>query len=86
MKCLNTRCDYYGRGLAEWKVRDQVIAELRAAAKMRAVAETTSDTTESDQTPEQKGHSSGLILLMLKQSGATELIKQFQQLVLSWSR
>ena len=77
LKCLNTRCDYYGRGLAEWKVRDQVIAELRAAApKMRAVAETTSDTMESDQTPEQKALQQRIdSLLMLKQSGATELDK-----------
>ena len=73
----NTRCDYYGRGLAEWKVRNQVIAELRAAApKMRALAETTSDTTENDQTPEQKALQQRIdSLLMLKQSGATELDK-----------
>ena len=32
LKCTNLHCSHYGRGLAEWKVRAQVIDELRAAA------------------------------------------------------
>lgn len=39
MKCTNVICRWYGRGLAEWKVRDQVIAALRdAAERMAAIA------------------------------------------------
>ena len=32
LKCTNLHCTWHGRGLAEWKVRAQVIGELRAAA------------------------------------------------------
>ena len=32
LKCTHLHCRFWGRGLAEWKVRDQVIEELRAAA------------------------------------------------------
>lgn len=35
-KCTNLRCRWYGRGLAEWKVKDQVFAALRAAADQMA--------------------------------------------------
>jgi len=31
LKCQNPRCEYYGRGLAEFKVRDQMISVLEAA-------------------------------------------------------
>ena len=32
LKCMNPACEWYGRGLAEWKVRDQVVRELREIA------------------------------------------------------
>lgn len=38
MKCTNVLCDWYGRGLAEWKVREQVIEALRNAADQMAAA------------------------------------------------
>ena len=39
LKCSNLLCSHYGRGLAEWKVRDQVIEALRGAAdQMAAIA------------------------------------------------
>ena len=36
LKCMNPACEWYGRGLAEWKVRAQVIRELREAASQVA--------------------------------------------------
>jgi DNA invertase Pin-like site-specific DNA recombinase len=38
-KCTNLHCRWYGRGLAEWKVKDQLFEVLRAAAnRVAAVA------------------------------------------------
>lgn len=37
LKCSNLLCSHYGRGLAEWKVRAQVIEALRGAADQMAV-------------------------------------------------
>lgn len=34
LRCSNSLCDWYGRGLAEWKVRDQVIEALRQGAEL----------------------------------------------------
>jgi DNA invertase Pin-like site-specific DNA recombinase len=36
LKCTNLHCSHFGRGLAEWKVRAQVIEELRGAADQMA--------------------------------------------------
>jgi DNA invertase Pin-like site-specific DNA recombinase len=33
LKCTKHRCPFYGRGLAEWKVREQVIEALRVTAE-----------------------------------------------------
>ena len=33
LKCQHLKCAWHGRGLAEWKVRDQVVACLREAAQ-----------------------------------------------------
>ena len=52
LKCTNLHCSHYGRGLAEWKVRAQVIAELRAAADQMAstaAAPTITEATPADQ-------------------------------------
>lgn len=39
LKCTNVLCAWYGRGLAEWKVRAQVIEALRSqAARMAQIA------------------------------------------------
>lgn len=35
LKCTNLLCQWYGRGLAEWKVRGQVIAAIREGASLR---------------------------------------------------
>jgi len=37
LKCTNLACQWYGRGLAEWKVRDQVIAAIRAGSSLRSL-------------------------------------------------
>jgi len=37
LKCSNLRCSHFGRGLAEWKIRAQVIEALRAAAERMAM-------------------------------------------------
>ncbi len=34
LRCSNSLCDWYGRGLAEWKVRDQLIEALRQGAEL----------------------------------------------------
>jgi hypothetical protein len=36
LKCTNLHCSHYGRGLAEWKVRQHVVAKLRTAADCMA--------------------------------------------------
>jgi len=33
LKCMNNKCDFYGRGLAEFKVKDQVIEAINANAQ-----------------------------------------------------
>jgi DNA invertase Pin-like site-specific DNA recombinase len=35
MKCTNLLCQWYGRGLAEWKVRGQVIAAIREGTSLQ---------------------------------------------------
>lgn len=40
LKCTNLHCSHYGRGLAEWKVKQQVIEELRNAASAMAIIST----------------------------------------------
>jgi LSD1 subclass zinc finger protein len=37
LKCTNLACQWYGRGLAEWKVRDQVIEAIRAGSSLRSL-------------------------------------------------
>ena len=34
LRCSNSICDWYGRGLAEWKVRDRLIQALRQGAEL----------------------------------------------------
>ena len=42
LKCTNLRCQWYGRGLAEWKIREQVIAALEGChAQMAELAAAT---------------------------------------------
>ena len=41
LKCLNPRCDWYGKGIAESKVREQVIEALKGKADDLAKAATT---------------------------------------------
>lgn len=75
LKCLNVRCDWYGRGLAEWKVRAQAIAVLQAAApQMLKAAEQAMQTTDNQQTPEQIALQQKLdSLLQLQRSGVPAL-------------
>jgi hypothetical protein len=34
LKCFRPNCEWYGRGLAEWKIKQQVIDALRASAQL----------------------------------------------------
>ena len=57
LRCSNSICDWYGRGLAEWKVRNQVIEALRQGAELlgqaaAALAAPTPD-TETQQRQQQ---------------------------------
>nr|BAR35307.1 putative integrase [uncultured Mediterranean phage uvMED] len=36
LKCMRPSCEWYGKGLAEWKVRDQIIGSLRASVDQMA--------------------------------------------------
>jgi DNA invertase Pin-like site-specific DNA recombinase len=55
LKCQHLGCQWYGRGLAEWKVRNQLIAVLREAVpQMVALVELATRTTDIPQTAEQK--------------------------------
>lgn len=37
LKCMNNKCDFYGRGLAEFKIREQVIAAINNNAERLAL-------------------------------------------------
>ena len=71
------RCDFYGRGLAEWKVRDQVIETLKEAApQMVEEVEKATQTTDNTLTPEQISVRRRLeTLTALQKTGAAELDK-----------
>jgi len=55
LKCTNLRCRWYGRGLAEWKVRQQVLDALRERASFESLLPTTAPppTTEQHQQRQQ---------------------------------
>ena len=47
IKCTGAQCQFWGRGLAEWKIQEQVIDALRTAAcRMGQIAAATVQTTE----------------------------------------
>ena len=75
LKCLNVRCDWYGRGLAEWKVRAQAISALQTAApQMLAALEQATLTKDHQSTPEQIAVQQKLeTLLALQRSGTPAL-------------
>ena len=78
LKCMNVgRCDFYGRGLAEWKVRDQVIETLKEAApQMVKEVEKATQTTDNTLSPEQIAVRRRLeTLTALQKTGAAELDK-----------
>ena len=77
LKCLNAKCDWYGRGLAEWKVRGQVIAALQdAAPQMLAALKQATETTGQTLTPEQIAAQQRLVMLLeLQNSGTPDLDK-----------
>tara|TARA_B100001741_G_C16108538_1_gene394400 strand:- start:86 stop:532 length:447 start_codon:yes stop_codon:yes gene_type:complete len=79
---MRPHCEWYGRGLAEWKVRDQVIRELRAAAsQVAAVAKQPKTTKHRIDTAEQlELHKQLDQLLALQQNGVPELDKSISDL------
>ena len=82
LKCMRPHCEWYGRGLAEWKVRDQVIRELReAASQVVAVAKQPKTTKHRIDTAEQlELHKQLDQLLVLQQNGVPELDKSISDL------
>lgn len=54
LKCTNLHCDHFGRGLAEWKVRAQVIEELRGAVDRLASIAATPAAAEPSQAEQEK--------------------------------
>jgi len=53
LKCTNLHCSHYGRGLAEWKVKQQVIEELCAAAAAMGDAVAAYSSQPAQDVPEQ---------------------------------
>ncbi len=53
LKCTNLHCSHYGRGLAEWKVKQQVIEELCAAAAAMGDAVAAAASQPAQEVPEQ---------------------------------
>ena len=53
LKCTNLHCSHYGRGLAEWKVKQQVIEELCAAAAAMSDAVAAAASQPAQEVPEQ---------------------------------
>ena len=77
IKCHNAKCEWYGRGLAEWKVKGQVISALQnAVPQMLAAAEQAMQTKDQPLTKEQIELRQRLdLMLQLQRSGAPELDK-----------
>ena len=77
IKCHNAKCEWYGRGLAEWKVKEQVISALQnAVPQMLAAAEQAMQTKDQPLTKEQIELRQRLdLMLQLQRSGAPELDK-----------
>ena len=88
LKCLNTRCSYYGKGLVEWKVRDQLIKELRDALPMMlTMVEQVTQKKDGKPTPEQLALRNRLdSLLALKRMGTPEMERRSQRPELSLMR
>lgn len=53
LKCTNLHCSHYGRGLAEWKVKQQVIEELCAATAAMGDAIAADSSQPAQDAPEQ---------------------------------
>lgn len=53
LKCTNLHCSHYGRGLAEWKVKQQVIEELCAATAAMGDAIAADSSRPAQDAPEQ---------------------------------
>lgn len=77
LKCMNAKCEMYGRGLAEWKVKEQVIEELKAAVpQMLSALEIATQTKDLELSSEQIAIQQRLeTLLALQRSGTPDLDK-----------
>lgn len=72
LKCCHLHCDWYGRGLAEWKIRQQVVAALMQAhqALGRAAALPAEPLVSQEQIERERQLEQ---LLVLQQSGVPNL-------------
>lgn len=79
LRCSNQCCNWYGRGLAEWKIRAQVIEALRSAAdQMAQNAAVSIPQSASDQTQQYQQQLEQL--LALQAQGVSGLEKSIEQL------
>lgn len=80
LKCMNRKCDFYGRGLAEFKVREQVIAAIQFNADrlQQAQADQAPVADEHPQAAEWKAQLDQL--LMLQSSGVENLEQSIKDL------
>ena len=77
LKCMNNRCDWYGRGLAEFKIKAQVIEALRQNAQQ--MANKSQERKPAQVTPQQKQWQENLSLLLdLQKRGVPNLEPQIK--------
>ena len=81
LKCTNLHCQWYGRGLAEWKIRDQVIAALeRCHAEMAKIAATPPQPVVTQQQLEMQDDLADLLEKQARgRSGLERAIRDLQQ-------
>ena len=79
MKCMNPKCKHYGRGLAEFRVRDQLIEALRENAQKVIQQAEKAPTPVVELTPEQLQASQQLEMLLTLQSQGMDVTNQIKE-------
>ncbi len=81
LKCTNLHCQWYGRGLAEWKIRDQAIAALmHCHAEMAKIAATPPQPVVTQQQLEMQDDLADLLEKQARgRSGLEGAIRDLQQ-------
>jgi hypothetical protein len=73
---MRPACEWYGRGLAEYKIREQLMDTLRASVDQMANAAETFAPKQHKQTPEQVEAQKNLDMILQLQAAGVEVSKK----------